>query len=90
MLYEVITVVKPLTVYLKEDTAKSGIIKGSKFTIPNFTNDGVYALKLIAVDVAGNESVLNTNTYARMVDQDVLARITSYNVCYTKLLRNIY
>jgi len=66
-------------VYLDEDTDKSGRIKGSIFTLPDFTRDGVYALELTAVDVAGNESLLNLNTYARMVEQDVLAYIMDSN-----------
>jgi len=47
--------------------------------LPDFTRDGVYALELTAVDVAGNESLLNLNTYARMVEQDVLAYIMDSN-----------
>ncbi|ADU75676.1 hypothetical protein M972_112799 [Acetivibrio thermocellus AD2] len=73
------TVIKPVRVYLDEDTDKSGRIKGSIFTLPDFTRDGVYALELTAVDVAGNESLLNLNTYARMVEQDVLAYIMDSN-----------
>jgi len=46
------TVIKPVRVYLDEDTDKSGRIKGSIFTLPDFTRDGVYALELTAVDVA--------------------------------------
>lgn len=52
----------------------SGTIK-KKYTLPNFKEDGVYALEVTAVDDAGNESAVNYNTYARMVDQDVLAFI---------------
>jgi hypothetical protein len=77
---EAITVIKPVKMYVKEDTNKTGAIKGSKFTLPGFTDDGVYALELVAVDVAGNESLLNLNTYARMVEQDVLAYIMESNV----------
>lgn len=76
---DVITAIKPVKVYLDEDKNKSGRIKGNKFTLPNFDKDGVYALELTAVDVAGNESLLNQNTYARMVNQDVLAYITESN-----------
>jgi len=43
--------------------------------LPDFIEDGIYALELVAVDIAGNESLLNINTYARMVEQDVLAYI---------------
>ncbi len=72
-------VIKPVRVYAVEDTNKSGTITGSKFTLPDFTKDGVYALELTAVDVAGNESELNIDTYARIVDQDVLAFIMNSN-----------
>lgn len=58
----------------------SGTIDGNKYTLPNFTKDGIYAVKLIAVDVAGNESALNLNTYARMINQDVLAFIMDSNL----------
>lgn len=47
----------------------------SRFTLPDFDKDGVYAVKLTAVDKAGNESVVSENTYMRMVDTDVLAYI---------------
>ena len=73
-------VMKPVKVYVEEDTAKSGVISGEKFTLPEFNTDGVYALELTAVDIAGNESELNINTYARMVNQDVLAFIQDSNV----------
>jgi len=49
------------------------------FHFARFHTDGVYALELTAVDVAGNESLLNLNTYARMVEQDVLAYIMDSN-----------
>jgi|GEM_PF-1523722 len=77
---EALPIIKPVRIYLEEDTGKSGVIKGSKFTLPDFTKDGIYALELTAVDVAGNESALNINTYARIVDQDVLAFIMNSNV----------
>lgn len=73
------TVIRPVSVYLEEDTEQSGQIRGGKFVLPDFTRDGVYALELSAVDVAGNESLLNVNTYARMVEQDVLAYILDSN-----------
>lgn len=77
---EAVTVIKPVKVYLDEDKDKSGRIKGSIFTLPDFTKDGVYALELTAVDVAGNESLINLNTYSRMVEQDVLAYIMDSNL----------
>lgn len=59
---------------------ESGVIQGGKFTLSDFAQDGVYALELTAVDVAGNTSALNINTYARLVEQDVLAYILNSNV----------
>ena len=47
----------------------SGTIEGNKYTLPDFKEDGVCALELVAVDVAGNKSAVNYNTYARMVNQ---------------------
>lgn len=51
------------------------------YTLDNFTTDGVYSAKLIAYDKAGNASVLNDNTYVRMVDPTakVLAYIENSN-----------
>lgn len=77
---EASTVINPVNVYLNEDKDKSGIITGSLFTLPDFIKDGIYALELTAVDVAGNESLLNTNTYAKMIEQDVLAYILESNL----------
>lgn len=71
--------VKPISIYLDSDKDKSGIFEKNLFTLPDFTKDGVYALELIAVDKAGNESVLNSNTYMRIVDSDVLAYISNSN-----------
>lgn len=71
--------VKPVSIYLDSDKDKSGIFEKNLFTLPNFSKDGVYALELIAVDKAGNESVLNSNTYMRIVDSDVLAYISNSN-----------
>lgn len=77
---ETATIIRPMRVYLEEDQNQSGQIKGSKFILPDFVKDGVYALELNAVDVAGNESLLNINTYARMVNRDVLAYIMESNL----------
>ena len=71
--------VKPVSVYLDSDKDKSGIFEKNLFTLPDFSKDGVYALELIAVDKAGNESILNSNTYMRMVESDVLAYISNSN-----------
>ena len=59
---------------------KEGTVQGNLFTLENFSEDGVYSLELIAVDVAGNRSEVDKNTYARMVNQDVLAFILDSNV----------
>ena len=79
-----------LTVYIPDYTTSdvvvvrpsvtSGTIEDSKYTLPEFKKDGVYALELVAVDVAGNKSAVNYNTYARMVNQDVLAFIMESNL----------
>lgn len=74
------TVIRPNKVYLEEDSNGTGMIMDNKFVLPDFAEDGVYALELVAVDVAGNESLLNVNTYARMIDQDVLAYIMDSNL----------
>ena len=73
------TVIRPRQVYLEEDKDKTGTIMAGRFAMPELVEDGVYALELTAVDVAGNESLLNVNTYARMIDQDVLAYIMESN-----------
>lgn len=66
-------------VVIKPEVMK-GSVEGNKFTLPNFTRDGVYAVELVAVDRAGNESDVNYNTYVRMVNQDVLAFILDSNL----------
>ena len=71
--------VKPVSVYLDSDKEKLGTLDKKLFTLPAFDKDGVYALELTAVDKAGNKSVLNSNTYMRMVDSDVLAYIPNSN-----------
>ena len=76
---EVLVAVSPEKVYLEEDPDRTGIISGGSFTLSDFTEDGVYALELTAVDEAGNESRRNVNTYARLVEQDVLAYILESN-----------
>lgn len=76
---EVLVAVSPEKVYLEEDPDRTGFISGGSFTLSDFTEDGVYALELIAVDKAGNESRLSINTYARLVEQDVLAYILESN-----------
>ena len=38
------------------------------YTLSDFANDGIYSVKLVAYDKAGNRSELNDNTYVRMID----------------------
>ena len=73
-------VIEPVRVYLNEDKNKSGRISGNKFTLPEFEKDGVYTVELVAVDEAGNESLLNVNTYVRLIEQDVLAYIMDSSI----------
>lgn len=51
------------------------------YTLDGFIADGVYSAKLTAYDKAGNKSILNDNTYVRMVDPtvNVLAYIENSN-----------
>lgn len=77
---ESIPIIAPVNVYADEDQNKAGIVEGNKFILPEFSEDGIYSLEIIAVDKAGNESLLNVNTYARMVSQDVLAYIMDSNL----------
>ena len=71
---------EPVNVYLDSDTQQEGIIRGKRFKVPDFSGDGVYALEVTAVDTAGNRSELNVSTYARVIEQDVLAFIMDSNV----------
>lgn len=64
---------------VKPDEVLNQIHKDKKFTLPEFKEDGVYAVTITAYDKAGNASVLNENTYMRMVDSDVLAYIEKSN-----------
>ncbi|MDR0513715.1 MAG: hypothetical protein LBG81_00945, partial [Coriobacteriaceae bacterium] len=66
--------------YAEKDKEKSGIVEDGLFTLPDFSQDGVYALEITAIDVAGNKSLLNRDTYARMNGQDVLAYILNNNL----------
>ena len=77
---EAAIVMKPVKAYHIQDKDKSGTIMGNIFELPDFTKDGVYELKLVAVDKAGNESPMCINTYARMVEQDVLAYVMDSNI----------
>lgn len=46
-----------------------------QFTLNDFEKDGIYSVNLTAYDKAGNESLLNEDTYIRMVNTNVLAYI---------------
>ncbi|MBQ6251442.1 Ig-like domain repeat protein [Ruminococcus sp.] len=70
-----LAVIRPQNMFLPEDKDETGTLASTKFALPEFDKDGVYALELIAVDKAGNESYLNSNTYMRLMDNDVLAYI---------------
>lgn len=63
-----------------EPVITSGRVDGNKYTLPDFENDGIYAVKLTAFDIAGNQSEFNLNTYARMINQDVLAYIMDSSI----------
>lgn len=76
---EAALVMEPASVYLDGDAQHEGIVGGGGFEVPDFTEDGVYALEVTAVDTAGNRSELNVNTYARVINQDVLAFIMDSN-----------
>lgn len=58
-----------------EPAVEKKSLNSPRFTLSDFDKDGVYAVKLTAVDKAGNQSVVSENTYMRMVDTDVLAYI---------------
>lgn len=67
-------------VYLPEDPDHTGRIYGDTITLSNFSNDGIYTLKATAVDMAGNRSVENNNTYVRIVKSPILAYIEDSNL----------
>ena len=46
-----------------------------KFTVPDFEDDGVYSVKMYAVDLAGNKSEISENTYVRILNTPLLAYI---------------
>ena len=46
-----------------------------RYTLPEFEMDGVYSVKLYAVDLAGNKSELSDNTYVRILNTPLLAYI---------------
>ena len=62
---------------ISEVTGKltSGEKNTKEFTLPEFDKDGVYSIDVVAVDKAGNRSVVVQDTYMRMINTDVLAYI---------------
>lgn len=50
-------------------------ITSNIFKLDSFDKDGIYAVKIVAYDKAGNSSKESNSTYVRMVDADVLAYI---------------
>ncbi|EXM40324.1 hypothetical protein RASY3_10070 [Ruminococcus albus SY3] len=46
-----------------------------RYTVPDFDKDGVYSVKLYAVDMAGNKSEVSDNTYVRIMNTPMLAYI---------------
>ena len=67
-------------VFLLEDPEQAGVIYGDKITLSNFTEDGIYTLNVIAVDMAGNRSVENVNTFVRIAKSPILAYIEDSNL----------
>ena len=58
----------------------SGVVKDKKFVLNDFVDDGIYYVEIYAVDKAGNKSILNKNTYARMMKRDILAYIPESSI----------
>ena len=59
------------------DSSDSGSITETVYSLPGFEKDGVYSVDLVAVDVAGNRSILCRNTSVLMMESDVLAYISN-------------
>lgn len=55
----------------------SGSITETIYSLPEFEQDGVYSVDLVAVDKAGNRSTLCRNTSVLMMESDVLAYISN-------------
>lgn len=56
-----------------------GSITETIYSLPEFKKDGVYSVDLVAVDKAGNRSILCRNTSVLMMESDVLAYISNSN-----------
>ena len=55
-------------------------IKGKNFVLKDFNDDGIYYTEICAFDKAGNKSLLNRNTYVRMLERDILAYIPNSSI----------
>ena len=59
---------------------KTGTISSKEFVLDDFADDGTYSLEIKAVDKAGNSSIINKNTYVKMIERDVLAYIPDSSI----------
>ena len=55
-------------------------IKDRNFVLKDFNDDGIYYIEICAFDKAGNKSLLNRNTYVRMLERDILAYIPNSSI----------
>lgn len=67
---------KAINIAKSEKALEQDVIR---YTVPDFEEDGVYAVKLYAVDMAGNKSEISDNTYVRMMNTSMLAYIENSN-----------
>ena len=75
---DAIPTIRPVMRRLSAEEADNWI-SGGHVTLDGFTEDGVYELRLIAHDQAGNTSLETHNTYVRIADQEILAFIMDSN-----------
>lgn len=73
-------VMKAQRVFLPLDREQKGILTGDTITLSDFKEDGIYILKVTAVDMAGNRSSENVNTFVRIVKNPILAYIEDSNL----------
>ena len=50
------------------------------FTLDGFDDDGIYSAEIFAYDKAGNRSLLNRNTYVKMMNRSILAYIPNSDI----------
>ena len=55
-------------------------IKDRNFVLKDFDKDGIYYTEIYASDKAGNKSLLNKNTYVRMMERGILAYISNSSI----------